>query len=219
MAFSFANGFTTALAPSRGSVRFLLALAVVSILVLQTAIWFLGRAYNPLVSVENGPMEIFQAGAMLVGWFFLAWTASQVDSLSHRVLLSGLALFYLTFVFGEIDTRVFASPLLELVFDGAVRDLLFGLLWAGAVLLFFRHRRPTWICFRQWLPSAGGLLLLIAGAFWLASGAVDKLHLFAGTHHFFEELAEVNAAMLMLMAAVHTTFFWARGHGHFPPAD
>jgi hypothetical protein len=215
MGSCFPTGLAAAFSHFRAPLRFLPAISVALTLVVHTALWFLCRSYYPLISVENGPMEIFQAVALLGGCAILAWRASRVESTHDRLLLLGLAIFYLTFVFGEIDTRVLASPFLELVFDGAVRNLLLGLLWGGAFVAFFRHRHLTWRRFREWLPSAGGILLLTAGGFWLVSGGIDKLHLLPGTHHFFEELAEVNAVMLMLLTALHAAFLWFPAHPPF----
>ena len=124
------------------------ALAIGLFLAVQSAFWIAWRARNPLVSVENGPMEVFQALALLTGFAVLAMQASRGKPAPNRVLLGSFSLFYLTFVFG----------------------------------------------------------------------AIDKLDWFPGSHHFYEELAETNAVVLMLLAAILTPRT-VRDPGHGSPGN
>lgn len=183
------------------------AAGIVLFLVAQSGFWIAWRFQNPFVSVENGPMEIFQALTILAGLVILVGNMALTKPTPNRVLLGAMALFYATFVLGEIDMREAGSPLLELIFDGAIRDILLTALWVLAAMIFWRHRQTTWRLFLDWLPTPGGLLLLVAGGFWILSGTIDKLHWFPGTHHFFEELAETNATVLMLLGAIHVSRF------------
>ena len=123
---------------------------------------------------------------------------------SRRTLFGSLALFYATFIILEVDTRAFNAPWFNWCFNGAVRDLWLGGLWVIAGGCFFRFWRDTWRLFTEWVASLAGVCLLAAGGFWLASGACDKVRFFPGSHHFVEELLEVNAGILMLLCAVLT---------------
>jgi hypothetical protein len=182
------------------------SMAIVTGLVLagQSALWFRWWRRNPLISEENGPMEASQAVMILIGVCILAWTAKRGITVGDRNFRWSLTLFYGTFVFSEIDTRPVGSPIMELVFDGAVRNVLLAVLWAAAISAFLRHRTATWQVFRAWLTTSAGLSLMAAGVLWSLSATIDKLKLFPGTHHFYEELPETNAAILMLIAAVVT---------------
>ena len=93
---------------------------------------------------------------------------------------------------------------MELVFDGPVRNLLLAILWSAAVITFLRHGTAVWRYFCHWIITDAGLLMIAAGFFWLVSGTIDKLKLFSGTHHFYEELPETSAAILMVLAAIAT---------------
>jgi hypothetical protein len=170
----------------------------------QSALWILWRRRNPLISEENGPMEAAQALMILIGAAVLAWTAQRGVTIGERIFRWSLALFYGTFVFSEIDTRPLGSPIMELVLDGAIRNVLLAVLWAAALMAFLRHRVATWQVFRGWIGTSAGVLLMAAGVLWMLSATIDKLKLFRGTHHFYEELPETSAAILMLLAAVVT---------------
>ena len=177
------------------------AVAVGLLLAAQSAGWFVWWSYDSRISLENGPMETFQAMTVLAGTCMLSWRALRDETVAGRILFEGLALFYATFVLSEIDTRPLGSPIMELVFDGLVRNLLLGVLWTAAVIVFLRHRTAVWRLFYQWIMTRTGRYLIAAGCFWLVSGTIDKLKLFPGTHHFHEELPETCAAILMFLAA------------------
>ena len=149
-------------------------------------------------------MEVFQAVTILIALCFLAWTATRSVKVGERIFRWSLTLFYGTFVFSEIDTRPVGSPLMELVFDGAIRNVLLAVLWVVAIIAFLRERTATWQAFRSWITTSAGLLLLAAGVLWTLSATIDKLKLFPGTHHFYEELPETSAAILMFLTAVVT---------------
>jgi hypothetical protein len=180
------------------------AVAVGLLLAFQSALWFVWWSYDTQVSRENGPMETFQALTVLAGVCLLSWKALRDETVAGRVFSGGLALFYATFVVGEIDTRAVGSHILELMFDGLIRDLVLAVLWLGALIAFLRHRTAVWRFFCHWIQTPAGRYLIAAGFFWLVSGTIDKLGLFPGTNHFYEELPETSAVILMVLSAYAT---------------
>lgn len=177
---------------------------VCSILLGLSALWTLGWLQNPLLSEENGPMENFQAAALLMGLIPCCWAVVRDQSLAQRILCGGLALLFATFIVLEVDIRKFDAPLLNKLFNGRIRDLWLGVLWGVAGILFLRHRSAVWQRFTQWLFSGAGWYMLAAGGLWVCSAIVDKLSLFPESHHFFEELLEINATFLMFVSALLT---------------
>lgn len=186
-------------APTRG----ILGIAVV--LVLFSALWLWFSTKTSGLFVEHGPMENFQALCIAFGFVLFLWQLSAQPP-PQRVLFSGLALFYATFLVVEFDTRELGWGAAATALNGPVRNAWLAALWVLLCVWAFRHRRALFQIVRQWLGSPAGLLLMASGAFWLAGGIVDKLKLLGASSQnlLAEELLETNAALLMLLAAVTT---------------
>ena len=161
-------------------------------------LWRSGRP----VQMENGPMENLQVAFLLVGCVLL-FTSAVRNVHPNRMLNMGLGLFYLTFIILEVDLRPYNLPTINAIWNGRVRDAWLAGLWIVAALWSMRSRIAIWESFRAWLPSAAGILLIIAGLFWLTSGAIDKLHPIRSKplSLFVEEILEINATWLMLVSA------------------
>lgn len=175
-----------------------------SFLLVQTLLWSWGWLRFPLLSEENGAMENYQAILLFLGIIPCLWAAVRAKELAQRILCGSLALHFVSFIVLEVDTRQLDAPLFNKLFNGRIRDLWLGSLWLIAGMVFLRHRLPTWRRFMQWLSSQAGRYMLAAGVLWLISGLCDKLGLFPESHHFLEELLEVNACVLMLISAFLT---------------
>lgn len=169
------------------------------VLGINTVVW-LGLKNHPGISAENGPMENFQAACLAIS--FLLWVTASLLSKNHseKILLSALALFSLTFLILEVDTRSFDAPLFNKLFNGKIRNAWLGALWLVVGLFFLRSAKITWAGFLYWMKTWSGILMVASGAFWIASGLIDKG--LVGQKDFYrEELMETYATLLMALSA------------------
>lgn len=174
------------------------------LLVIATLLWLWAAAVHPGIYVENGPMENFQVGCLGVGGVLFLWRAWLAKAGVERVVFAALALFYLTFLIREFDTRKFDVPMVTSVLSGTVRNVWLGALWVVAGYFIYRSRATVFGWGWRWLGTPAGRLFLAAGVFWVLGAAVDKLELFGSKPRdmLVEELLEVNAALLMAIVAV-----------------
>jgi hypothetical protein len=179
---------------------YLLAAAGIAIF---TAGWVVVQMQGHSLHQENGVMENFQAGCLAVGMVFFVLGLRDSNATAPRILLFGLALLYGSFLVLEVDTRKLDLPTLNRLLNGRIRDAWLGMLWLFGAILFLRHRQAVWRTFVAWVRSPAGQLLVAAGVCWLGSGLVDKFKV-AGGDLFVEELFEVNATLLMVLAAWKT---------------
>ena len=153
-------------------------------------------------------MENFQIACFLAGMVFLAGVLRKGRSAEERTFVIGLLLFYGSFIVLEVDTRRLGMPLLEKIFNGRIRDIWLLLFWLGGAWMFIRNARQTLHYFVRWLRRPSGIVLLLAGTFWMAAVVMDKGTL--GVKSLFvEELMEVAATWLMMQSA-GLTWFWQR---------
>lgn len=178
-------------------------LGIIASLLAFTGLWLWLSTDAPEIFVEHGAMENFQAICMTLGVLLFLWQM-RTGELPQRITSGGLALFYATFLILEFDTRELGWRAAATVLNGAIRNGWLGALWLLLGIWVFRHRHAVVPVARQWLWSRAGLLLVLAGCFWVAGGAVDKLKLLGSTSRNLlgEELLETNAALLMLLAAL-----------------
>ena len=183
-----------------------LGLLVIAALGINTFFW-LGLKSRPGIAGENGPMENFQAACL--GLSFLLWliTGLRSNNRGEQILLLGLALFNFSFLILEVDFRKLDAPVLNKIFNGRIRDAWLGSLWLAVGIAFLKNAKLSWTEFLRWLKSPSGILLILSGAFWLASGLIDKS--FTNRKELYdEELMEVNAGLLMLLSVI--LFLWRK---------
>jgi hypothetical protein len=175
---------------------FLIILAVS----INTAIWLIFKNH-PGIYLENGPMENFQAVCLGLG--FLLWLSASFGSANRakKILLVGLALFHLLFLVNEIDTRKLDMPILTKFLQGRIRNVWLWSLWAAVGFFFFKNAKSVWNEFLHWIKTSSGILMLVSGVFWIASGLNDKA-LIGRKDLYIEELMEVNSTLLMLLSAI-----------------
>ncbi|MEO5801888.1 MAG: hypothetical protein ABIR24_00035 [Verrucomicrobiota bacterium] len=175
----------------------LLAIAAVGI---NSAFW-LGLKNRPGIAAENGPMENFQVACLSLG--FLLWLIAGFRSKNRaeQILLIGLALFNFSFLILEVDFRKLDAPVLNKIFNGRIRDAWLGCLWLAVGIAFLKNIKMTWKESLRWLKSPSGSLMVLSGAFWLASGLIDK-SLTSRKELYHEELMEVNASLLMFLSTI-----------------
>jgi hypothetical protein len=172
-------------------------------------LWLSTTTAGANIFVEHGPMENFQAICIALG-FLIYLRQIPSSPPAQRLLICALALFYLTFVVVEFDTRELGWRTAALVLNGAVRNAWLAALWILLCLWGLRRRRTLVPTGWRWFWSPSGWLLMASGVFWIVAGSVDKLKVFSppARNLLVEELLETNAALLMLVAAV-TTVRWA----------
>jgi hypothetical protein len=161
------------------------------------------RQTYPDIARENGPMENFQLACLGLGIGLLAYGSGRGPHRGERILCGGLALFYATMLMSELDFRQYDLPLLNRLTKGTVRNVALVLAWSVALVAFVKNRAEVWNRFRVWMRSGAGLMLLVAGGFWLTSGLIDK-SILPPKSLFNEELMEINATLLMLISAFLT---------------
>ena len=156
---------------------------------------------NPQISRENGPMENFQLICLFLAFLTWLWAGSRSKDKAAKIFLIALALFNLSFFILEIDTRKFDMPTVNKFIRGKYRNGALACLWLGAAIAFFKNKRSCWAEFLAWLKTPSAICMIISGVFWITSGLNDK-HILFRKDLYFEEFMEVNATLLMLLAAI-----------------
>jgi hypothetical protein len=177
-------------------------LVVISLALVSGGFIHLRQNY-PDIARENGPMENFQLACLGFGIGLLAWGSHRSSTRGEKILCGGLALFYATLMVSELDFRPYNLPLLNQMTKGLVRNVALGFAWSVALVAFVKNRAAVWSRFLIWVRSGPGLMLLVAGGFWLTSGLIDK-SILPPKSLFNEELMEINATLLMLISAFLT---------------
>ncbi len=172
----------------------------------NTAVW-IGQKDRPGISAENGPMENFQVVCLATS--FLIWLVASLRSKSpsQKILLAALALFNLSFLVLEVDTRSLNAPLFNKLFHGRIRDAWLGGLWLVVGFFVFKNTKLALNEFLRWLKNWSGIVMVVSGVLWIISGLIDK-SLLGRKELYREELMEVNATLLMTLSA--GIYFWKK---------
>lgn len=167
---------------------------------INTAFWLRLKGH-PGIFAENGPMENFQA--VCLGLSFLLWLIAGVMAKDRweKILLISLAVLNLSFLIHEVETRDLSTPILAAILNGRVRDAWLGALWLACVIFFLKNRKPVWNGFLSWIKTPSGIVMIVSGLFWIASGMNDK-EIFVRKNLYGEELIEVNSTLLMLLSVI-----------------
>lgn len=175
--------------------------ALITLAIIANSILWLMLKNQAGISAENGPMENFQIVCLALA--FLLWlVATFVEKIStSKIILFSLALFNVSFLVLELDTRDFDAPFFNKLLNGKIRDAWLGCFWLILVISFFRKMKPAWAAFLNWLKTSSGVVMIVSGFFWLVSGLIDK-SLLGRKELYREELMEVNATLLMLISAL-----------------
>ena len=176
-----------------------------ALVVISTALWlWAASTTRRWIFAENGPMENFQVGCLLLGAAVLAWQARDAKQPHERLFFAALALFFATFALREFDVRKGNWPIASTILAGTVRNIWLGGLWLVLGCFAYRHRAKVLTFAWKWLGSRAGRILLVAGLFWVVAAGVDKVDAFGTKRRnlLAEELIEVNAALLMALSAI-----------------
>ncbi len=175
-------------------------LFLASVMVPLTVLFLYLRQQYSDIARENGPMENFQAACILAGLILLIICMRLGRSKAEKILVAGIALLYATLLVLEVDLRRVDVGFLNLIWNGPIRDAWLGALWLAALWMFLRNREEVWRVFTAWIRRPSGMVMIAGGACWILSGIVDK-GLALDKTLFLEEIIEVNAAWLMLIAS------------------
>ena len=157
------------------------------------------------IAEEHGLMENWQAICLFVG-VLAFWLEARKRTAAARYALILAGLGYFTMMLLEFDVRPFKIPWLTRVFSGPVRNAWLGAAWLYFLLKAAKQWRALLNQGWAWLRSAAGILLCLAGLFWIAGAAIEHVYSLSRDRNFFlEELMETNAALLMLWGAVEIT--------------
>lgn len=189
---------TTDALPPRHRARAVLLVTLA--LAAQSLVWFFWWRQDATIARENGPMENFQAVAILIGLALLARGALQAPLPAQRLCLTGLAMFYLNLILLEVDTRRLGVPWLAWLCNGVPRATLLGSLWIVAGIWFAQHWRDTLRTFWRAMFAPPGAWLAASCFFWVAGRLAEELRMDKTTKLFIEEIPETNAALLMIVA-------------------
>ena len=154
-----------------------------------------------------GNSSIVEEGAFIESISAFAFLAAGVTLLFQNFKKRGLervnTLFFATtcflFFIREVELEDIHAPALILFLsDGAGRSLLFTLAYVPLILLaVVRYKVVNVKALRGYLKSPVTKLVLISCVGILAGSVLEELHL-----QLYEELAEMNASLVLLMAAM-----------------
>jgi uncharacterized membrane protein YgdD (TMEM256/DUF423 family) len=176
------------------------ALLAIIAVILNFAFWIHLNTRVENVFRENGPMENFQAVCLFLAVVFSVLGIGRSTDRAGKILFAGIALFCASILVLEVDVRNVNAPWLNKVMNGRIRDAWLGTFWLVALYFVFKSFGPVWRRFVAWLRSAAGVLMTLAGPFWIISALIDK-SLLGRKDLFPEELMEVNATLLMIWSA------------------
>lgn len=171
------------------------------LLALLTLFWCAVAKVDLTIAREHGPMENFQAVALLLGTLTFGLLAMRTDVARERWFCAAACLLYFTFLLLEFDVRPFERPLLTFLLNGPVRNVVLLGAWIYILVRAYRNKGQVISFVWSWLRSPSGVLLILSGLCWLGGAVAEKVPFMSGSQ-FTEELFEVHACLLMLVAAL-----------------
>ena len=159
------------------------------------------RGYQ--IAREHGPMENIQAGFLLGALLSLGWQAWRERTAEARILRAVMAWGYFAFLILEFDVRPFEVKWLNVLLNGAPRNLLLVLGSVAIASWAARHISGVVAGFASWLSTFSATLLVVSAVLWFTGAIIEHWGpLPKPTATFFEELLETNATWLMMLATV-----------------
>lgn len=151
---------------------------------------------------EDGLLENLQALVLLATMIVALWQ-HWVQRADVGLAPLFLALVCFSGLLRELDVERYDIPqILILLGSGLGKRILLGALWLGFFAWAIRRRREVWSEGVGLLGRLAGRCMLLAPALILVAGLLDKKILPLPYPVFFEELLELNAYAVMLLAAL-----------------
>jgi len=155
------------------------------------------------IAREHGPMENIQAGLLLVALLSLGWQVWRERIAEIKVMRAAMAWGFFIFLILEFDVRPFEVKWLNVLLNGAPRNILLVLGTVTLALWVARNISAAVAGFLSWLSTFSATLLVVAAVLWFAGAIIEHWATVPKeTATFFEELLETNAAWLMMLATV-----------------
>lgn len=170
-----------------------LSLGLVNILVLWLVIFF---DYHH-VHDENHIMENTQA--LLLGISILYYGRLAAQNPHIRLAMVSLCLLCFSFLLRELDLEYMGLPgFIVYLGSGAGRTLMLAILWLAMACAYLCKTSDVRADFRRLTASRDFKFLTASALFLLLGALMDKEVLPVGHPRLFEELAEINAYLLLL---------------------
>lgn len=160
------------------------------------------------IAREHGPMENIQAGFLLGALLLLGFQAWRERAAEVRIMRGMMAWGYFAFLLLEFDVRPFEIKWLNVLLNGAPRNILLVLGTVAMAVWVARNISAAVAGFLSWLSTFSATLLVVAAVLWFAGTIVEHwAALPRETTTFLEELLETNATWLMLATVVRPRHF------------
>jgi len=145
---------------------------------------------------ENQVIENIQAGALAFAFVGLAATAPARTGFKKWLTLFFAATCLAMFL-REVDVEdLQVANIIKLLGAGTGRNLIMGLSFLALFITFFMHYRHLAGQLKYLLQSRVAILSILGGLFLVCGGVFEE-----PDRALFEELAEMNGALLILLAA------------------
>ncbi|GAB5498647.1 MAG: hypothetical protein PsegKO_09580 [Pseudohongiellaceae bacterium] len=154
------------------------------------------------VHSENALLENLQASLLAVSSIFYLWLAGKTGS-PEKFLHLTLALLSFSFISRELDLERLPVPLfVQLVGSGFGRNLLLTLLWTWLLVILLKKVADKRQFIADYLLTPNCLLLAFALSLLIFSALIDRQLVPLEEARLFEELAETNAYIFVLLPAL-----------------
>ena len=147
---------------------------------------------------ENSIFEMFQVFLLFISMLCFLYACFSCDFKSVAFIS---AVFCLTFILRELDVEDFdIHNAVIILFSGTGRNILLGSLFCLAAYFIKRSHKLSDIIKNVLFPFMKGLIL--CGMFFTLSWVFDKNIVHINQNMLFEELAEINAYLLILILSI-----------------
>jgi hypothetical protein len=169
----------------------------------------LGAAYffgAPISAAENGPLENAQAIMIVLSCLFPLFYVTKISSRPQKVLLLVTSLLPFSFFFREVEIKdLDLHQALVFIGSGLPNQLLVVGLWVLVivVMMWFRDGYLR-LGFDFLFKEVTGYLLLLCLVLLLLAGVVEEVGAGQNAALFIEELMELLAYSLLLIAAINS---------------
>ena len=154
------------------------------------------------VHSENALLENLQVSILAISGIVYLWLGGKAGA-TEKFLHLALALLSFSFISRELDMERLPVPaFVQLVGSGAGRNLLLTVLWTWLLVTLFKKVADKRQFIADYLLTPGCLLLAFAFSLLIFSALIDRQLIPLKEARLFEELAETNAYILVLLPAL-----------------
>ena len=163
---------------------------------------------------ENNVVEMLQLGWLVVAGIVFYATRRHHALPVHYVTVPAVILCF-SFIIREMSVKSIGAPEWLIFFiDGHGYKLLMAAIWIPVLTFIYKHFKCYWHLFKQLLFSTTFWLLSVAASLLLISALFDKSVIVIEHFKFYEEILEMNAYALIVVAALQLKndllYHWAK---------